>query len=554
MVTKADVFKPKVLGGFLQRGRRRPKKRPKPQKPPLTITQILAWADAHFERTGKWPKRTCGPVYDAPYESWSAIHCALQRGSRGLPRGSSLAQLLAERRGVRNSKALPRLSAKQILAWADAHFERTGKWPKQESGRVYDAPHETWLGINGALIQAGRGLPGGSSLAQLLAARRGMRNKGAVPRLSIKQIVAWADAHHQRTGKWPRRSPGKYLNRRLIHGWLWMLRLRSGRRGLPGRTSLARLLAEQRGVRNLHGLPPLSVEQLLAWADAHHARTGKWPLSTSGRIHGAPLGETWGGVQAALTGGRRGLSERTTLARLLAKHRGVRSCFKRPKVTIEQILAWANAHYECTGNWPKASSGTVRGHSHEDWMAVNSALKCGYRGLRGGRTLAQILMKCRGVRCQPRVPKLTIRQILAWADAHHARTGAWPKCRSEPVEGSGGENWLNIGNYLRLGLRGLPGGSSLPELLYRYRRVPQQRNRPWLTIQMIIKWADAHYRRTGQWPTCNSGPIPGPRGESWRSIERALADGKRGLPGGQTLCRLLAKCHGDESDQRWQQD
>ena len=92
MVTKADVFKPKVLGGFLQRGRRRPKKRSKLRKPPLTIKQILAWADADFERTGKWPDKNCGQVYDALDERWPAINGGPLWGCRGLPGGSSLAQ------------------------------------------------------------------------------------------------------------------------------------------------------------------------------------------------------------------------------------------------------------------------------------------------------------------------------------------------------------------------------------------------------------------------------------------------------------------------------
>ena len=29
---------------------------------------------------------------------------------------------------------------------------------------------------------------------------------------------------------------------------------------------------------------------------------------------------------------------------------------------------------------------------------------------------------------------LTVQQILAWADAHHARTGTWPKIKSVPPD------------------------------------------------------------------------------------------------------------------------
>ena len=42
------------------------------------------------------------------------------------------------------------------------------------------------------------------------------------------------------------------------------------------------------GRETLGSLPALSVEQILAWADAHHARTGRWPNHKSGPIAEAP--------------------------------------------------------------------------------------------------------------------------------------------------------------------------------------------------------------------------------------------------------------------------
>jgi hypothetical protein len=43
------------------------KKRP-PYDPPLK--QVLAWADAHHERTGEWPGVLSGPVKDNLNENW----------------------------------------------------------------------------------------------------------------------------------------------------------------------------------------------------------------------------------------------------------------------------------------------------------------------------------------------------------------------------------------------------------------------------------------------------------------------------------------------------
>jgi hypothetical protein len=135
---------------------------------PFTIQQILAWADAYQRRHGRWPSATSGPIDGAPGESWSGVREALYLGQRGLPGGSSLARLLGKRRGVRNRVSMPGLTMERILAWVDAHYRRTGKFPSLRSGAVSGAPGETWLAVNAALARGNRGLPGGLSLAKLI--------------------------------------------------------------------------------------------------------------------------------------------------------------------------------------------------------------------------------------------------------------------------------------------------------------------------------------------------------------------------------------------------
>jgi hypothetical protein len=147
-------------------------------RPRLTIEQLLAWADAHFARTGEWPSSGSGPVPDAPGENWRAINQALRVGARGLPVGSSLARLLGERRGRRAKPRQPPLTVEQILRWADLHHRRTGRWPSAEAGPVADVGEETWSGINTALKQGFRGLPGEDSLAKLLDRERRGRGTG----------------------------------------------------------------------------------------------------------------------------------------------------------------------------------------------------------------------------------------------------------------------------------------------------------------------------------------------------------------------------------------
>jgi hypothetical protein len=143
--------------------------------PPFTVEQILAWADAHHRRTRRWPIAGSGAIAEAPGETWAAVDAALRDGRRGQPGGSSLARLLGEQRGIRNRMALPPFTVEQILAWADAHFQRTGNWPRRSSGPIAEAPGETWLAVHSALQQGDRGLPGGSSLARVLAEHRQQR-------------------------------------------------------------------------------------------------------------------------------------------------------------------------------------------------------------------------------------------------------------------------------------------------------------------------------------------------------------------------------------------
>jgi hypothetical protein len=182
----------------------------KHHRPPLTTEQILAWADAHKARTGQWPRKTSGPVRDGYLgDNWLKIDNALKLGLRGLDGGSTLARLLVEARGVRSPRYLPELSEETILAWADRHHRRTGDWPNDQSGEVAEAEGEDWHNIDAALRQGLRGLPGGSSLAQLLHEYRRNANRLSVARLTAGTILGWADAHHARTGNWPKMTTGK---------------------------------------------------------------------------------------------------------------------------------------------------------------------------------------------------------------------------------------------------------------------------------------------------------------------------------------------------------
>jgi hypothetical protein len=215
-------------------------------RPALTIPQVLAWADAHHARTGRWPTVKTGAVAEETSEHWKAICEALTYGYRGLPGGSSLTRLLAEARGARNPKNLPRLSNRQILQWADAYFARHGVWPGPRSGEIPDSGGETWQCVQNALVAGTRGLWRRSSLARLLKEYSEARDIQNLPDLTIEQILKWADDYFAATGRWPARHSGGIRNSREVT-WRRIDRaLSRGTRGLPGGSSLARLLAQER--------------------------------------------------------------------------------------------------------------------------------------------------------------------------------------------------------------------------------------------------------------------------------------------------------------------
>ena len=522
--------------------------RPARKRPDLTVALILGWADAFRARVGRWPTRTDGRVA-LPDTSWSAVNTCLYRGLRGLNPGSSLAKLLLEHRGRRHKNYLPRLTPALILTWVDAHRACTGEWPGKACGPVATAPGETWSGVDAALAMGLRGLPGGSSLPQLLAARRGVRNHLALAPFTAEEILFWADAHRARTGDWPRRDSGSIPG---APGESWSRvdkALINGGRGLPGDGSLARLLQTERGVRNPAAVPRLERWEILFWADAHRDRTGHWPTATSGPISGAE-GETWARVDSALWAGTRGLPGGDSLARLLVRRGRKRNPAARPALTAVMILTWADAHHRACGRWPLKGTGAIPGAPGETWRAVDEALRFGRRGLPGGFSLPRLLEAARGVRHRGGVPPLTPEQILAWADAHHARTGRWPTTTSGPVAGARGETWSAVAAALNVGTRGLPGGVSLARLLAERRGKRNHLALPPLGVEQILAWADAHRARTGAWPSGNSGPVPGATGERWSAVAGALVQGARGLPGGDSLARFLARHRGTGNPRR----
>jgi hypothetical protein len=210
---------------------------------------------------------------------------------------------------------------------------------------------------------------------------------------------------------------------------------------------------------------PLTVEQILYWADDHWARTGRWPRAETSDDASLPEGERWRNIDQALRVGLRGLAGGDSLARLLDRERFVRNVHALPRLTEARVLRWARAHRKRTGRWPSEGAGRVLGTQGEVWRNIDAALRDGTRGLPGGDSLARLLQRRAGARHRLHPPPLSVAQILAWAKVHQTAVGNWPTARSGPICGVPGETWHGVNRALRLGRRGLPGGDSLALLL-----------------------------------------------------------------------------------------
>src|SRR5262249_40946015 len=96
--------------------------------------------EAFSSRNGRGLK--IEPVAEAPGETWENNKQGLEKGLRGLPKGS-LHRLLAEHRGAPYRRYTSRLTVRQVLTWAQAYRQRTGRWPAQRSGAIPEAPGES---------------------------------------------------------------------------------------------------------------------------------------------------------------------------------------------------------------------------------------------------------------------------------------------------------------------------------------------------------------------------------------------------------------------------
>lgn len=134
--------------------------------------------------------------------------------------------------------------------------------------------------------------------------------------------------------------------------------------------------------------------------------------------------------------------------------------------------------------------------------------------------------------------------IIECANLHKQYTNGhkYPSAKSKTLNDIqygilAGMKWSQIDHALKVGLYGLPKLGGLKKFL-KSRHLTNQ-----YTATDILQSAALHKRRTGKYPSQISGEIlDGPlKGRTWSSVDRALANGLNGLPGGSSLAEFLAE-------------
>ena len=103
------------------------------------------------------------------------------------------------------------------------------------------------------------------------------------------------------------------------------------------------------------------------------------------------------------------------------------------------------------------------------WLAINTALHKGGRGLQGDSSLSQFIEQKLGFYNRASKERLPKDLILQWIKKYIDLHGEKPHRKNGSIEFAEspfrGITWSMVDNLLRVGGRELPGGSSLPQFI-----------------------------------------------------------------------------------------
>ena len=149
--------------------------------------------------------------------------------------------------------------------------------------------------------------------------------------------------------------------------------------------------------------------------------------------------ETWRKVDEALRLGERGLPMGFSLSHLFGY-------WHRSLLTLDQVLAWGNAHVLATGRWPTRRSGSIRGLAAENWQKIDANLRDGHRGLPAGLSVKKLFAQRRLPRAQ--ALQLRKRNQSDGVGLLPTYSGRSPECAGrEGVAEEGPKIWTIVSHY-----------------------------------------------------------------------------------------------------------
>lgn len=306
-------------------------------------------------------------------------------------------------------------------------------WPTQKSG---DATKdfgfsESWAAVNACLTHGHRQLGACGSLRHVVEVAFPHR---VYTESDIRCAIQEFWVNH---GRFPKRSDG---TKDCPYGSTWGAldaALRTGRYGLPGGSSLARLAGGGRW-------PTLSDEEIVKAAQRFKRQYGRWPQK---RDSEGPSGKTWSGIDQQLRGRGSSLNQLLGVA-------------KKPPLSERLVLKAGEKYRVEHGRWPSKRDGSTLAYlGFEDtWNCVNEAFVGGLRGLTSqAKSMHEFFASVDAQGSSGKKPA-DVRQLMR---DFKAAFGKYPSAASPDFNG---HKWKTLNMRLSAGYAGVPGGSSLAKL------------------------------------------------------------------------------------------
>ena len=378
-----------------------------------------------------------------------------------------------------------------------------------------------------------------------------------LPLIPLDEILNYADLWYEEHGEWPKKSSGLVGDGTEL---TWNdINNQCSRKEYN--SSLANLLLEKRGVRHHLAQKKLSIELIISWAKHHFQETRSWPTFKSGDVLADPS-ENWGAIRSNLVNGSRGLPSGLSIEKVLFSELGIVGVRSGKKLTEELIVKLAKAHFKLTKAYPNENSTWVLDGS-DSWAAISAALRDGHRGLEGGKSLAKLLHQAGlkfnfAKRFYPNVGFKSNSTERIYPTLVEIKKAAveFRKNNNEKLPNRKSGNfpkyweltWGAIDGAIKRGSISGITAKSLADLFvqeFGYRNV---NNLPDLRQEKILEWCDLFKERNGMFPSNTSQSIAEMGTETFRSIDTALRENRRGLNGYSSLSNFLYEERGKRNN------